>query len=824
METGASDRGPLNTLVGAVALAGVVAAGSTVAASGVQVTHWGWLLGLVMAFVLADRFPVYYEFREHAIAISLTELPLAVGLFTLSVTELLIARAVSVAAVTVLHDEIPPVKRVFNVGLGLLEATVTIATFRLLSGTADPTSPQTWLVTLLALLVPMAINVWALRWAIRLAGGSSTLDRWTAVTMMASAATCGTLALMGLLLASVDGGAVLLLLPLAAVLVAGYRHHVVTVQDNRRLRGLYALSAGLTGVPGIEKAVVRLAIEARQAVRGRVAEIVLSRSGAQGADLHVIVAADGTVTTATGDRWRNDPLHRSTLPLAEGVPAPALVSRHELAVPVAAEGSWLGSLAVRGHRVDRRRYSPADAAVMQGIANQLAAIIGQGLLETRLREAEAAEAFLSTHDPLTGLRDRAWFRDALSDMCLVADPTAGVWVVVLDLWRFGELNEWLGLAAGDEALRIVAARLRDALPDRAVVARLGGDQFAAAGLGRDGGAAAQALVAALAGPMELAGQPVDVRAALGLAEWPEGTADSDQLLHAAHLALSVARRHGSPSTVRYDERLEAAQTRRASIARDLAAAIREGQISLVYQPVVSLSSGRLVGVEALARWTHPTLGPVSPAEFVPIAEQHGTMAALTSHVLTTSCAQAASWRSAGIRLSMAVNVSTQDLGRSGFAAELAAQLGRHGLPPDLLTLELTETAMIQDQERTTRTMRELVELGVELAIDDFGTGHATLAYVRDVPAAKLKIDRSFVSTLNTTASSRQIVHTVVGLARELGMLVVAEGIEDVATWQALREMGVDLGQGWAISRPLPAADVEALQRAGRCLQPDASIA
>ena len=410
-------------------------------------------------------------------------------------------------------------------------------------------------------------------------------------------------------------------------------------------------------------------------------------------------------------------------------------------------------------------------------------------------------------DSLTGIGNRREFFQAL-DAAVGENGVAGLVVGLIDLDGFKPVNDLHGHAAGDALLAIVAGRLRDALPAAAVCARLGGDEFAFLVPGLPGPAAAEMLgrkvCQTIAAPMNLAAAQVRVEASLGLALHPAMGRTRDQLIEHADFALYYAKARSRGRPVLFSA--EHADKIRAE--RLMKHALRwadfERELSLVFQPIVDVVANRVTSFEALARWTSPTLGRVSPADFIPMAERLGLVEAITTVLFTKACAVARLWPDT-IRLSF--NLSGEDLAGPDPVARLSRMVAGAGLAPDRLIFEVTETAVIQDFGSATACLQALRDLGCRIALDDFGTGFSSLSYVHALPLDKLKIDGSFVRALDDDRASRSIVQSIIDLSAKLGIECVVEGVETQAQADAVRAMGCVAMQGWLFGTPVAEADM-----------------
>ncbi|MBT2397935.1 bifunctional diguanylate cyclase/phosphodiesterase [Streptomyces sp. ISL-100] len=417
-----------------------------------------------------------------------------------------------------------------------------------------------------------------------------------------------------------------------------------------------------------------------------------------------------------------------------------------------------------------------------------------------------ARAEEQLRDPLTGLPNRQWLLErawpALEEAENIGTRSA---LVLIDLDRFRAVNDTLGHLAGDRLLIQIADRLRLALPRGAEAARLGGDEFAVLLPKADSTTSAQRvarhLVAELSSPLDLDGLTLVLEASAGVAVFPDHALDAEGLLRRADVAMYQAKRDRTGVEV-YESKRDSNTPDRLGLLGDLRRALDASEVELHYQPKVRFD-GQVAGLEALVRWVHPERGRVSPDEFIAIAESSGLMPHLTEYVLETALAQVARWRAQGLNTPVAVNVSPRDVHTPGFAGAVAARLARHGVPAGSLQLEITEHVLLEDPQRAADTLAGLTGHGVKMSLDDFGTGYSSLVHLRRLPVSELKIDRSFVARLAVDNEDAEIVRCTVDLAHSLGLLVVAEGVEDDETWERLRDLGCDAVQGWLVAAAMP---------------------
>jgi diguanylate cyclase (GGDEF)-like protein len=417
---------------------------------------------------------------------------------------------------------------------------------------------------------------------------------------------------------------------------------------------------------------------------------------------------------------------------------------------------------------------------------------------------------LAYWDTLTNLPNRAQFVLLLDDALLEARKREeAVFVLMMDLDRFKHVNDVMGLSFGDALLRQVAGRLQLLLANRrqssAQVARLGGDEFAVLLPASDLEAAqrmAAEILQALETPLSLEDQMVDIGAGLGIAGYPEHGSDGEALLRMAEVAMYAAKQRNDGAVV-YDAAMDKSSEKSLSLLTELRNAIERNEFRLHVQPKIMLDSGKVVGMESLVRWVHPERGNVFPDEFIPFAEQTGFIRVLTRWVMERSAELCQELASKGHHLKVSVNLSTRDLLDQDLPAKFADLLVRHKLSPGSFCLEITESAIMDDPVRAQNTLERLSAMGVDLSIDDFGTGYSSLAYLKRLPVNELKIDKSFVLNMENDDGDSKIVRSTIDLGHNMGLRVVAEGIESEAVWRLLAKMGCDQGQGYFMSRPIP---------------------
>lgn len=433
-----------------------------------------------------------------------------------------------------------------------------------------------------------------------------------------------------------------------------------------------------------------------------------------------------------------------------------------------------------------------------------------------VRAASRQLVFMAYHDPLTGVANRHRLREALEGALRAEFPDTRPALLYVDLSRFKAVNDSFGHKVGDELLRQVAARLSGALGEDELLARVGGDEFVVllprTRVEHEAVQRAELLLAAMRDAFTVRGQTLHVGASIGIAMYSSDGGTWEDLITRADTAMYRAKQAGvgvesyRPQMVRYTrERLE--------LEEDLTRAVQEGAIRLVYQPIVSLPEGAVTGAEALARWDDSRRGPVPPSVFIPVAEETGLIRLLDRCVIERAIAQAATWSAGGTPLRVAVNVSAATFAEASFTDFVASTLRELGLPAALLTLEITERVLL-DGDSTRESLETLSRLGVNIALDDFGTGYSSLSYIQTLPIDVIKIDRSFVQQLDTTAGGDAIVRTIIGLANNLGVSSLAEGIEEPRQLAWLAANGCTYGQGYYLGRPIAPDALIALANEG----------
>ena len=482
--------------------------------------------------------------------------------------------------------------------------------------------------------------------------------------------------------------------------------------------------------------------------------------------------------------------------------------------------------AVEGHAHVDELYSPAPGSLRDRYWSHLkrdgtkieVAIFSQAIVHERVpavlvaavditerRRAEAQVAYLADHDALTGIANRARHLDHAAELFASIARDGGIGAsLCIGLDNFKAVNETMGQAAGDLLLQAVARRISKTLRQNSKAARLGGDEFGIIMAGandiEDVSALAKRLIEVIGRPYMINGQPVVTGCSIGIAVAPGDASEADQLMKNASLALSQVKQRGKGSYRYFEADMDARAQARRKLEQDLRLAVEMGTLDVHYQPLVSLANGHTVAAEALVRWTHPERGPISPAEFIPIAEEAGLIARLGDAVLRRACRDAMAWPE---HMRVAVNISPVQFRGGDICAMVRDALATSGLAPERLELEITESLFLDRSSAVLETLDALRRLGTRIAMDDFGTGYSSLGYLCSFPFDKIKIDRSFVSGICGNVEKQAVVRAIVGLGDTLGKTITAEGIETDAELSCLRHIGCEQGQGFLFSKARP---------------------
>jgi diguanylate cyclase (GGDEF)-like protein len=806
--------GVIAALLGLAAAVGHPFLGSDSPSPALSLPWWA----MAVAFAATEANVLHLQVKRQARSVSLSELSVVLGLFFAAPLDIWIGWLVGSAAVFVVQRRTSVLKASFNLALVSAETAVAVAAFHAAVSLADGNRPTIWLGAYAAAFLLNALGVVAIGVVIAVYEGNLHLAPLLreAVTGNPAGPIVVTVALVAVTSWTAVADSVWLFAILGALLLRAYRVYASLADRHRNMERLYGFSQAVGSASEIDEVLDTVLGEVKELLRSDRAEVVILAPG--GGLTRVRIGADGRLSRVEEPRRPEDDCLRGVL--EGGVPLlmprgtrdasarcwlEARACREAIAVPLRGREGITGVLIVADRLGDVRTYGKDDVRVLETVANHAGVALQNGELIERLQHE-------ALHDSLTGLPNRTFLQRrlgaALDDV--QAGRASGAAVMVLDLDGFKEVNDILGHEQGDLLLAEVGRRLKTAVGGAGTVVRLGGDEFAA--LLPDTADEQQALrvagraLRALEQPVVLDGLDIEVSVSIGVALAPAHARDAAALLKRADVAMYEAKSSACGPRL-YEPDLDTTSPRRLTLVSELRAALHNDGIQVHVQPQARLGSGAVVGVEALVRWQHPDLGWVSPDEFIPVAERSGLIGPLTTQVLDSSLAACAQWRAAGHDLGVAVNLSTRSLQDAALVEEVARLLRRHGVPAARLTLEVTESSVMADPARAVGLLHQLRDLGVRLSVDDFGTGYSSLSYLKRLPVHEVKIDRSFVTGLREQGEDVAIVRAIVDLGRHLGLEVVAEGVEDQATWDLLASMACDLVQGWHLARPMPTGEL-----------------
>jgi diguanylate cyclase (GGDEF)-like protein len=786
--------------------------------------HWYLLPLVAVAFWATADSPLRVKGPRMAFSMTLAPAPVLIGLAFLPPVAV-VATAAGGFVVADVQRRREAAKASINTGAFLPAVTLGSYAYHQLVGSGSIVQTHGWVVAFAtAAIVSFSHTLLAL-------AATAVADRrlrpmsplQLAGQVAVGTAVCASISMVGESIILDD----LVALPVFLLIaVVGTKTYVERAGLNLEASGtelLYDFTKDLAELTDVRAVVCRILDVARQLLSAQEAEIVVPLEQAvQPRVLRARVRGDGEPVfrqTSALSALDKLALSRGPLLLEPRSPSPelraAILERGldgALAAPLNEEDVTGGYLLVGSRPLDHENFDRVDL----GFFTTLAANAGVGLrscqLVDKLRSEIVVREFEAHHDTLTGVANRTLFNRRLDEALL---QVSGKWsaVMMVDLDNFKDVNDTLGHSMGDKVLRLVAERLSHFSSGPNLVCRFGGDEFAVL----VGSAPDQVAIEAIANqlldcfmtPFELEGIKLDVRASIGVAVAPlSGRGrDPQALMRRADIAMYIAKENGGGLHF-YDPGEDRSTLRRLTLATELRRAIDRGDLELWYQPVVQLGTGEVLGCEALLRWNHQQFGPVPPAEFIPVAEGSGLIDPLTWWVLDEALEQVKAFRSTVPGLRVSVNISARSLVTAPIVERVTRSLYRAGVPPEALTLELTESCMMRDTPSSELAMRNLSDMGISLAIDDYGTGFSSLSRLKELPFQDLKIDRSFVKEMMHDRSDEAIVRSTIELARSLGRTVTAEGVEDKVTLHRLASLGCHAAQGYYLAKPLPASKCE----------------
>ncbi|HVM18416.1 MAG TPA: bifunctional diguanylate cyclase/phosphodiesterase [Egibacteraceae bacterium] len=778
---------------------------------GTPIIPWWVFIG---AFAAAEMAVVHLHIRQRPQAFSLSEVPLVMGLFFVDPQLLVLARLLAAAPTLYFHARQRSVKLIFNIACLALETMVAILLFRAVLADASLAGGAARLAALVAVvgagLLGTALILMVNTLHERLRAGAT---RWIVVAGTLTFIANASLGLVAVTVLQADVTGVWYLLVVTLIVFAAYRGYSTLHRRHEDLELLYEFTRAVGGALHVDSIGLRLLRRARDLLRAQHAELILSNADGSGEAIRLVLTADDQVDrvadTPAARRLRSEVAGDGAVAIARTTRDPhqrELLTecgfKDAVLVPLSAEDDLAGTAVVANRRGEVLTFGPEDARLLQTLANHAGVALANGHLVERLTHEVAEREHEALHDALTGLPNRTLFQRELAEV--IGRSGAKAAVLLLDLNHFKDVNDTLGHKAGDLLLRDIGGRLHRALEGNGTVARLGGDEFAVLLPGVGGELAAKTVAHEVLGVVEqhatVEGVRVDIAASMGITLCPLHGRDATTLLRRADVAMYAAKESHAKFLI-YDAGKDFHSPERLALASELRTTVDRGELRVVYQPRADLRTGRVVGVEALARWQHPERGFVPPDEFIAVAERSGLINDLTWHVLRTSLAQCRAWRLSGLPLGVSVNLSARSL-IPELPGKVERILSETCVAASALTLEITESTIMADPENTRGVLDELSAMGVQLSIDDFGTGYSSLSYLRRLPVDEIKVDRSFVMGMSRDEGDAAIVRSTVDLGRNLGLQVVAEGIEDAETWTALATLGCDMAQGYYLSPPV----------------------
>ncbi|HET6811681.1 MAG TPA: bifunctional diguanylate cyclase/phosphodiesterase [Acidimicrobiales bacterium] len=796
------------------------------AAMAAMPTHRGGLAGsvhipwwaLAVAFAATDMAQVHFHFREQGMAINLGEVPLMVGLAFCSPVGLVAARLVGTFVSLGIKDRQPLVKLSFNLTDRALETPLAVMVAYAVIGGAAPISPRGWLALTTGSAVTRLVGDGCIFSVIWLTAGrpAGTMLRELALTGPMVLVTGTALAVICVSVLWVNVWAVWsLLLLVAVVTVVHIVHHRLRRRYSNLVR-LYDFTGQVAAVRPSADLVEQVLDQCRSILRASRASLLLtagtgyeravmsdsgnsSEPAARPGRLEAMVLSSGQALLAP----RNANGEVGDALTADGFP-------DALVAPVIGDDGVMGVLLVAGRLADMDPFQDSELMLFGALAKAAGVALRRGQLVEELRAEVTAKQHQAYHDPLTGLPNRAFFAQRLGEATVARARGERLAVLLMDLDEFKEINDTLGHDVGDAVLVAIGARLVATVGDAAFVTRLGGDEFAIL-VPREPEEGfltlAQRVADAVQEPLAIEDMVLQLRTSIGLAICPDHGEKPSVLLQRADVAMYSAKGSHIP-VVEYTAEKDHHSTRRLGLVGDLRQAVATDGLDLYYQPKADLTTGCVYGVEALLRWSHPVHGMVPPDEFIPMAEHSGLIGPVTSWVLRRALTQQAAWAARGIQLTVAVNISARSLLQPELVDEVARLLHETGVAPRNLTLEITESTVMVDLVRSVVVLDQLSAMGVRLSVDDFGTGYSSLSRLTKLPVDEVKIDKSLVFNMLRDQGDLAVVGATIDLARHLELEVVAEGIEDGLTWERLRQLGCGRAQGYYLSRPVPARELE----------------
>jgi diguanylate cyclase (GGDEF)-like protein len=796
--------------------------------------HIPWWL-VAIAFAIAERGVVHLHFRRGAHSFSLADIPLVLGLIFTPAHGVVLGCLVGSTSMLLLDRRLPPIKLAFNVAQLALATEVTLIVVHALAP-AGQMGPLTWAAALIAMQAGGFLTVLLIACAISLSEGMvgpRTVGRMLFMDLLVTTSNSSLGLCAAVLIATNPRALPLLVIPGATLFIA-YRAYLAERERHKRLEFLYEANRTLARSREVAHALEGLLARSLEAFRAELAEIILFGSEDNPSirtllgpgtyrelmepidddvaeEMRALVEERGPRATKLNPPFRTERLQRYLE--GRGV-------SHAIVAPLPGEERVIGTIMLANRFGVVRSFDDDDLRLLDTLASNASVALQYDRLEQAVMQLSVLQEQLhhqAYHDPLTSLANRVLFAEKVKQA--IADRRGEVAVLFIDLDDFKTVNDSLGHSAGDELLVAVALRLRGCLRPEDLVARLGGDEFAV--MVQDGDAEAAAtgvarrIMEAFTAPVMVGVGSVAVHASVGIATNHRRTIAAEDLIRDADVAMYKAKTSGKGTFEMFDASMGTEVLERHGLKEELRLAIERDELTLYFQPIVSLETGDLVATEALVRWEHPRRGLVGPSEFVPLAEETGLILSLGQYVLEEACRHARRWKpdpdaDDNHQPAVHVNLSAVELRDPTLVERVRNTLETSGVDPRRLVYEVTETLLLEESERVTATLTQLRELGVRFALDDFGTGYSSLSYLHTLPLDILKIAKSFVDGLGRGGREASFVRMIIELARTLGLSVIAEGIETADQASALAALECEYGQGFHLGRPRPADDDRAL--------------
>ena len=784
-----------------------------------------WLLAA--GFAASEMFPVHLDIRRNTWSLTLTEIPLIIGLVLSPSIDVVVGQIAGCIVAWGLIRRQALHKLSFNTSIAALEAIVAVIVYHLIAGGESAVHPVVWAGGFAAMIVEGVVSSVGVAVAITALTGNAPggiIENFLISGVLAS--SCGTaLALSAAMVLGTQPYAAILLVVIAAALVAGYHELAATRRRYSGLQLLYRFTEAMQHSDPESSVIEELLDTTRKLLGADVAEVVMSDedggliryvlepAGFAQADLDVSpswVAAEprnGGLLARSGTRDKD---------AAAWLKAQAWVDG--MVVPLRRNGQMIGTMAVANREGEVATFDTENLKLFETLANHAAVSLENHELIDQLQ-------WEATHDTLTGLGNRRDFHRCLARALEARPFGTKLAVALVDLDRFKEINDTFGHHTGDTFLKWLGRRFKEALPADVTAARLGGDEFAVFVAYEGPASQAAGVVEELLRPLwaeafEIGDVEVAVSASTGVAVAPDHAEDPVTLLQRADVAMYLAK--GDHSGVAgYTTERDIYSPRHVGLASALRTAIDQGELVAHFQPKLDLRTNLISGAETLVRWQHPKDGLVMPDQFIPLAERTGLIVPLADVVLDQALSVCADWTGRFPDAEVAVNLSVGNLTNDKLIASVGELLRRYEVAPELLTLEVTESQIMEDEKHHVATLEALAGIGVKISVDDFGTGYASFSYLTRLPVHQVKIDRSFVGLMDVSPNDAAVVRSVIELGRDLGIEVVAEGVESESNLEVLRHLGCGVAQGFHIGVPMTAVEFVAMATAWNASEAEA---